>query len=234
MKFLKKGFYKKLIFAALLIGAIVLLRFSGVGDYFTLEKFKEHREWFIQMVQGRYVLSSFLYILFYTIGMAFSFPSASLFTLAGGFLFGFIPGAIYSCIGATLGAAIAFSLVRNFVGNRFQKKYAKQLETFNKSLEEDGISFLLFVRLIAVIPFFLINICAGFSNVSLWTFVWTTAVGIIPGSLVYSFAGQQLHTIDSVRDIFSPKVIAAFLLLASLALLPLIIKKIKKAKQVKN
>jgi len=225
---MKKGHYKTIIFATVIVGIILLFHFSGIGNYLTLDRFKVHRELFVSMVHNRYALSAFLYALFYALGVALSFPSASLFTLVGGFLFGAIPGAIYSCIGATVGATLSFLLVRNVIGERFQKKYAKQLQTFNESLQEDGISFLLFVRLVAIIPFFIINILAGFSNVSLWTFAWTTAVGIIPGSLVYSFAGEQLHTIDSVRDIFSPKVMLAFVFLALLALLPMLIKKIKR------
>lgn len=224
---MKKGFYKKLVLVASIFGIILFFfYFFKLNTYITLDRFKQNRELFIQMVHNRYVLSVFLYILLYAIGIALSFPSASLFTLVGGFLFGAIPGTIYSCIGATIGATIAFLLVRNVIGDHVQKKYTRQLQGFNASLEEDGISFLLFVRLVAIIPFFIINILAGFSNVSLWTFVWTTAVGIIPGSLVYSFAGEQLNAIDSVQDIFTVKIMIAFVLLSLLALIPILIKRI--------
>jgi uncharacterized membrane protein YdjX (TVP38/TMEM64 family) len=143
-------------------------------------------------------------------------------------LFGTFLGAVYANIGATLGAIGAFLLVRYSFGAALQRKYAQQLVRFNKAMHEEGMSYLLSVHFIAVIPFFLVNILAGLTQVPLWTFIWTTSVGIFPGSLVYAFAGQQLNTIENVRDIFSLKLLLAFLLLAMLAALPILIKKYKK------
>jgi uncharacterized membrane protein YdjX (TVP38/TMEM64 family) len=57
------------------------------------------------------------------------------------------------------------------------------------------------------------------------SYVAATALGIIPGSFVYAYAGRQLGTINSLKEIASPNVIAAFVLLGLLALVPIIYKK---------
>ena len=78
-------------------------------------------------------------------------------------------------------------------------------------MDRNGASYLLTLRLIPVFPFFLINFLAGLTKVPLRTFLWTTSLGIIPGTVVFAFAGQQLGSINSPADILSKKVIAAFL-----------------------
>ena len=104
-----------------------------------------------------------------------------------------------------------------------QNKNQKRLGWFNEQVKLYGIYYLIFMRFLALIPFFVGNLLAALSEVSLWTFVWTTSVGIIPGSLVYAFAGRQLTTIDSIQDVFSWNILLAFLLLALLALTPVFV-----------
>ena len=76
-----------------------------------------------------------------------------------------------------------------------------------------------------MLPFFVANALASLAPISLSKFMWTTSLGIIPGSLVYSFAGQQLDSIESMRDILSRDVLLAFGLLALLAIVPIVIKR---------
>jgi uncharacterized membrane protein YdjX (TVP38/TMEM64 family) len=111
--------------------------------------------------------------------------------------------------------------VRYLIGSYIQKKYRDQLASFNRALASGQVSYLLAIHFIAIIPFPLINLLAALTHVPLWTFIWTTAVGILPGSLIYAFAGNQLTTIHSLKDIFSFNIMVAFVLLALLALLPL-------------
>jgi uncharacterized membrane protein YdjX (TVP38/TMEM64 family) len=82
------------------------------------------------------------------------------------------------------------------------------------------------LRLIPAFPFFLVNLVSGLTRVNVGTYVAATSIGIIPGSFVYAFAGRQLGTINSLREIASPPVLLAFTLLGLLALLPIIYKKV--------
>jgi len=156
---------------------------------------------------------------------ALAIPLASAFTLGGGFLFGTLAGAMYTNIGATLGAISVFLLVRYYLGLQVQQRYQKQLKQFNDEFAVNGIYYLLSVRFISVVPFFIINVCAGLTNATLMQFMVTTAIGILPGSLVYSYAGQQLVHINTLSDVITLPVVLAFGALALLSLLPVIIKK---------
>ena len=214
---------KKFIVGFVILGIIIATRFSSITEWMSLTQLKAHRGYLQQVVSEHYLLSVICYISLYITAVAFSIPVGVLLTLAGGFLFGVIAGVFYTNIGATLGATIAFLLVRYLIGETIQKKYGVQLAQFNRAMKLYGKNYLLVIRLIAVIPFFLVNILVGLTNLSLWTFIWTTAIGILPGSLVYTFAGQQLNEIESLRDIFSFNILLAFFFLALLALLPVIV-----------
>ena len=159
---------------------------------------------------------------------ALAIPVASIFTIGGGFLFGTLAGTVYTNIGATFGATCIFLLVRYYLGIYVQKRYQKQLKQFNDEFAANGTHYLLSVRLVSVVPFFIINVCAGLTNVTLMQFMITTAFGILPGSLVYSYAGQQLMHINTLSDIITLPVVLAFVALALLSLLPVIIKKTYK------
>lgn len=218
-----KRFISMLIFFSIIIG----IRIICAKSCFTLADLKAQSVTLHAFVAKNYVLSVFLYILFYITIISLSLPAAMLTTVAGGYLFGIVPGAVYANIGATLGATVSFLTVRHLIGKYIQDRYKEKLAGFNAAMKEDGILYLLAVHLIAVIPFFVINMLAGLTDIPLWTFMWTTSLGILPGSLVYTFAGRQLHTINSVHDIFSPGVLTAFALLTLLSLLPIIIKRIR-------
>lgn len=78
------------------------------------------------------------------------------------------------------------------------------------------------LRLVPLFPFFLVNLVSGLTRVRLGTYVLATALGIVPGSFVYAYAGRQLGTINSLKEIASPHVILAFTLLGLLALVPML------------
>lgn len=216
---------KQIIFLVLFIVIIIGIRFSPLAHYFTFENFQHNKDSLRQIVTDHYLLSSLLYIVFYCVSVALSLPGATILTMIGGFLFGVLPAVVYVNVGATTGAAGSFLVSRYMLGTFFQKHYGERLQKFNRKLQTHGYSYLLILRLIPAFPFFLINIVAGLTKIPLSTFIWTTALGIIPGSFLYVLAGRQLETISSTKDILSWKMIIIFLLLATAVLLPMLIKK---------
>ncbi len=222
---------KRFILGLIFIGALIAIRLSGLGEYFTLEQLKLHRDLLVNLVQEQYFAAVFVYLSIFTLGVAFFLPVAMVLTVAGGFLFGVWQGVLYANIGGTIGSIFSFLMVRFLMGERLQEKYADRLVGFNKSMEEQGSLYLLFIHFIFVIPFFMINILAGLTRVPLWTFIWTTSLGILPGQFVYTFTGQQLNEIHSVQDVFSGGVLAALCLLACLGLVPMFIKLPVKIRQ---
>lgn len=215
---------KRLIIGLLFIGTLIAIRLSGIGAYITFEQLKLQRDMLVGLVETQYVWSVFAYISLFTLGVAFFLPVAMVLTLAGGFLFGLPWGILYANIGGTLGSIASFLMVRYLLGDSLQEKYATRLAGFNQAMHEQGSLYLLFIHFIFVIPFFMINTLAGLTRVSLWTFVWTTSLGILPSQFVYIFTGQQLSDINSVQDIFSGGVLVALCLLACLGLVPMFLK----------
>jgi len=222
---------KQLILLFLLGALIVLARFSPLGSILTFENLKQHRESLVLFVQARYGLSVLSFIAVYVLTASLSLPGAAILTLAGGFLFQTAAGTLYVNLGATAGATFAFLSARYLLGERLQEKYQGQLRKFNDEIERNGTSYLLTLRLIPVFPFFLINFLSGLTKVPLWTFVWTTSLGIIPGTVVYAFAGQQIGSLNSFSEILSTRTIMAFVILALFALVPAIWRRLRRGKE---
>ena len=221
---------KNIFFLVLFIGIIVAVRYSPIGHVLTFENLKKHREELLALVHGHYLRSATAFIAGYIVFTGLSLPGAVIMTLAGGFLFGALPATLFIDIGATIGATFSFLAARYLLGNRLQEKYRNQLSTFNKEMGKNGSRYLLTLRLIPVFPFFLINFLAGLTSVPVKTFVWTTALGIIPATVIFAYAGRQIGTINAVSEILSARVIITLAVLAALALFPAVLNRIKAYK----
>jgi len=217
---------KRFLLFIVIILILALVYYFELPKFFTFETLKQQKDNLLALIEKQYWSSVITYIFVYCAVVALSLPGAASLSLLGGFLFGIFPGMLYIIIGATLGAATAFLLVRYLIGSWIQKKYKKQLVNFNQEIEQSGAHYLLAIRLIPIFPFFLINALAALTTISFSTFVLTTACGILPGAFVFSFAGKQFHEIATISDVMSPKMLLAFVLLALLALVPLIYKKL--------
>jgi uncharacterized membrane protein YdjX (TVP38/TMEM64 family) len=147
--------------------------------------------------------------------------------VASGFLFGVAAGAVYVNIASTSGAVLAFLCSRYLIGNWIQKRFSARLKSFNKEILRHGHNYLLFLRIVPIIPFFAVNYLAGITKIPLSKFIWTTVLGMLPGSVLFAYAGQRLGEIEQVRDLFSAEFIVAFSLLALFALLPVMVGFIK-------
>jgi len=148
----------------------------------------------------------------------YSLPGAALMTLLGGFLFGSVLGMLYVNVGATIGATLAFLASRYLFHDWVQRRFGDRLAAFQAGFSRNAFSYLITLRLIPLFPFFLVNLLSGLTNVRTRTYIAATALGIIPGSFVYTFAGRQLGTINSVAEIASPGVLLALTFLGLLSL----------------
>ncbi len=220
---------KRVLLLALIIAVIAAVHLAGFDRYLTFESIQENKLLLLRFVHGHYAISAAGYIVTYIIVTGFALPGAAIMTMTGGFLFGMI-NVVFVNIGATTGASLAFLFSRYLIGEWVQNKYGERLRKFNEEYSRNGRHYLLSMRLIPAIPFFLINVFSGMTTMPLRTFVWVTSLGIIPGSFVFTFTGTQLGSIRSPKDIVSTKVIAAFILLAFLSLLPVLVKRFKKAR----
>lgn len=219
---MKMRYNKQLIFAGIILSVFLVVYYCAIHQYITRDQLIKHAHYLHAIVAQYYIPAVIFYCLFFIAATVLYLPITILLTIAGGFLFGIGYGLLYATLSATLGSTIVFLLVRYLIGNFVQKRYKNQLATFNEALERHGYNYLLMLQLLPATPTFLINTLAGLTSISLWTFVWTTFVGIIPGSLLYTYAGRKLYTITSLWDIFSVPIILIFILLALSALIPVI------------
>jgi uncharacterized membrane protein YdjX (TVP38/TMEM64 family) len=216
---------------ALLVAAVICgLWISGLHEAVTLERIKEERDVIRAFVQGNYLLSV-LFFLLLTVSTAFPVPGAIVLMLAGGFFFGVLPGLVFAVTGLTLGAMTAFLAARYVLGEWVQERYKVLFASFNEEMQRHGHYYLITLRVVPVIPFFLVNILAGLTNISLNRFALFTFLGLLPASFVYSFAGRRLADSNSLKDILSPGMIAALLFLALLILLPVILKAVENMRK---
>jgi len=149
-----------------------------------------------------------------------------LYQIFVGFVFYFL-----AILVGAIGASLAFLVARFILRNTLEKKYERNLKKFNEGITKNAWSYLLFLRLVPLFPFFLINIVMGLTHVPLRVFTLVSFIGMYPGTFVYTLAGGQLATINSVKDIASPRLIGAFTLLGCFALIPGIYKKFKGTKK---
>ena len=219
---------KKILLVSIVVAIILTVKFSGILDHVTLELLKKHGQALREAVYGHYVLAVTVYTVGYALAVALLVPGDIVLSIAGGYLFGTFLGAFYINIGATTGALCSFLLSRYVAGDWLQARYSHHFERFNREVEVRGYLYLVIVRLIPLFPFVLVNLLSGLTRVPVRTYLWTTFLGIIPVSLIYTYAGSQLGNIGSARDLFTGREVAALLLLVTLALFSLIVKVVQR------
>ncbi len=222
----KSGLSAGKIAVVLAIGvALAAFFYFDLDRLLSLQALKEHRDDLLAFTEARSAVAAVLFVLTYVAVTGFSLPGAVILTLAGGFLFGFVWGTLFVNVGATTGATLAFLSSRYLLRDWVERKFGKWLGPVQQGFTNNAFSYLLTLRLIPLFPFFVVNLVSGLTRMNVGTYVVATALGIIPGSFVYAYAGRQLGTINSLKDIASPGVIGAFVLLGLLALVPSLYKK---------
>ena len=201
--------------------AIIAFFFYDIQQYTTLDYIKAKQQNIIEYYKQNFFFVLVLFIFLYVLVTALSLPVATFLTLVGGALFGFSTGLIIVSFASTIGATLAFLMARFLAQNYVQKNFKNQLSKINKKFKSEGSFYLFALRLVPVFPFFIINVVMGLMTIKTWTFYWVSQLGMLPGTIVYVYAGTQLAQIETFSDITSPSMLIAF---ALLGLFPLIAK----------
>ena len=239
---------------ALLLAGIAMVYATGAHKYLSLETIAEHRDVLQQFVRDHYVVALLTYSCVYVLSVAFSLPGASLLTLLGGFLLGWFVGGLITVVAATIGATLIFLIAQTSFGDSLTRRAGPWIKSFAKGFASDAFHYLLFLRLVPVFPFWLVNIAPALFNVKTTTYVWATFLGIIPGTFAFSIIGSGFDSIIlaqkaaheeciaakgaencvfslDVGALVTPTVVAGFVALGIVALIPVVLKKIKARKQ---
>jgi uncharacterized membrane protein YdjX (TVP38/TMEM64 family) len=230
-----------------LLGVAVYLML-GRGDL-SLEALVRHRMAIDAFVNEHRVLAVLGYVALYIAVVGLSLPGAVFLTVAGGFLFGLAVGASAAVVGSTLGATVIFLVARTALGEPLLRRAGPRAVQLAQGFRDDAFSYLLFLRLVPAFPFFLVNLVPAFAGVRLGPFVAATALGVIPGAIAFALAGTGLdsviaaqqaanraclasghgdcHMIFDAKDVLTPHLIGALIALGLLALVPVVVKRLR-------
>ncbi|MEE8517467.1 MAG: TVP38/TMEM64 family protein [Alphaproteobacteria bacterium] len=200
----------------------------GFERYLSIETLSAHRGDLLAFVAEFGVVAVLAFMACYAAAIAFSVPGGALMTITAGFLFGTTLGTVYVVIAATIGSTALFLAARTALGDALRRRAGPALQKMEAGFQANALSYLLFLRLIPVFPFWLVNLVPAFLGVPLRTYVTGTFFGIIPGTFVYASVGTGLGAVlasgktPDLGVFFTPAVLIPIAGLAVLALLPVL------------
>lgn len=228
---MSREYRKMLIIIGLVAGIMGIMYYFNFGNYFSLAYIKQESEHMRLTAEQHYHSSVVLYMLVFILSLVVCIPSTVPLVLLGGYLFGTFWGGLFATLAAMIGSVISFLLFRYLVKSFLQDRYAQQIAFFKQKIEQYGVRYLLVLHYTSVVPFFVINMIAALTPISLGALLGTCFIGSFPLYLLYAFTGQQLSDIQSARDIFSGPVILAIVILMSMVLIPMIARRYKNNKK---
>lgn len=215
----------KLLIALVFLGGLAAFFGLGGQGYLTLEMLQQNRDALLDYTHAHYWQMMALALLTYTAATTLSLPGGALLSLTVGFLFGRWVGTGVILVAATSGASLVFLAARYLFADAARQKLGGKLRELSEGFARDGFNYLLFLRLVPLFPFWLVNLAPAFTGIRLSTYVAATAIGIIPGAFVFANLGQSLGRIQSASQLVSPETLGALALLGVLALVPVLARK---------
>ena len=240
-----------------LAGAMVLARVFGLHEYLSFKTIGLNYDSLQAFIANNWLAAVALYMLVYVAVVALSLPGGLFMTLSGGLLFGWQVGAPATVVAATIGATLIFLIAKTSFGESLAAKAGPWLAKLKDGFNENALSYLLFLRLVPAFPFVVVNLAPALLGVPLRTYVLGTFLGIIPGTTAFSVAGAGLgsvvasqnavykeclaknpgaaadtacpYTIDT-SALVTKELVAAFVLLGVIALIPIALKRWSPAK----
>ena len=206
-------------------------------DYISFDVLRDNRQALLDFRDSHFVLAALAFVLAYFLIVAFSLPGAAVASITGGFLFGLGVGTVLNVLAATLGASAIFWAVQMGFGSKLADQLSKsegRVAQVMTGLRDNAVSVLLMLRLVPVVPFFVANVLPALVGIRFFQFFWTTALGIIPGGLVFTWIGVGIGDVfdrggtPDLSLIWSPHILGPLLGLAALAAFPMIFKNMER------
>jgi uncharacterized membrane protein YdjX (TVP38/TMEM64 family) len=244
--------------APLILIAATALLVVGMGWHhaLSLEALARRRAELDLLIDRHFAAALAGYVGLYVAAVALSVPGAVVLTIAGGILFGWFLGALAAALGATIGAIILFLVARGALSAYVARKLGPRLARLAEGFKADAFNYLLFLRLVPVFPFWLVNLAPALLGVSLRTFAAATAIGILPGAFAFAFVGAGLDSVIRAQEAayqaclaaarpdcrltfelqaaVTPQLLIALSALGLLALLPVLVRRWRTARATKS
>ena len=239
----KSGFVKYLPFLVIL-GGLTLALSQGWHKFLTPQALGEHAVYLNMLVENNLFLMFIGFIALYAVCTAFMIPG-SILTVSAGFLFGLVIGAPAVIVGATIGACVLFLAAKSSIGETLKKVAGPFMAKMEAGFNENPLSYMFTSRLIPIFPFAVVNIAPALLGAKFRDYFISTALGIIPGTVAYTWigAGLQGTLLDAAKkgetaDVgaliasAASNLLPAFIALGCVAMMPIIYNKfIKKTEK---
>ncbi|TWO71761.1 pyridine nucleotide-disulfide oxidoreductase [Caenimonas sedimenti] len=194
--------------------AVALFLAFDLGRFLSLEALQQSQAALGRLRETHPVAVPAGYFALYVVATALSVPGATVLTLAAGALFGLGWGLLLVSFASSLGALLAFLGARFLLRDAVRARFGQRLAEIDRGLRRDGALYLFTLRLVPLVPFFVINLAMGLTAIRAWTFYWVSQLGMLAGTVVYVNAGTQLGQLQSLGGILSPGLLGSFVLLA--------------------
>ena len=184
----------------------------GLLNYLSIDTLRSRWQELLGQYQAHPAAFLLGFFALYVVVTATSLPGATVLTLAAGALFGVVTGFLLASFASSIGATLAMLMARTVIGESVQRRFSAQFEAVNRGIERDGPFYLLTLRLVPLVPFFVVNLVMGMTKIPLRLFYWVSQLGMAPATLIFVFAGTRIAAIGQGK-ILTPGLFFALSLL---------------------
>jgi pyruvate/2-oxoglutarate dehydrogenase complex dihydrolipoamide dehydrogenase (E3) component/uncharacterized membrane protein YdjX (TVP38/TMEM64 family) len=210
---------RKLIIAGLAVAVLIAWLWLEPGRYVNVQAVTAALEAIRERAAAQPLASGGLYFALYVAMATLSVPGAFLLTPAAGAIFGTLRGALWVSFASTIGATLSFLLARFLFRDVVERRFAGVAARVNRGIGQEGAYYLFGLRLVPLFPYVVINAVMGLTRLRTWTFYWVSQLGMLPATVIFVNAGDQLGRIGSAGSVLSPPLVGSLVLLAVFPLL---------------
>ncbi|MEZ5930644.1 MAG: VTT domain-containing protein [Alphaproteobacteria bacterium] len=216
------------------IGVISAI-YVGVDDRLGIDLLRQHQNDLIALVTSKPVLAGILFTTVYALFVATSMPGLAIFTMAGGYLFGWFLGAVYTMIAATIASTFIFLLARSAIGEAMRERAGPMIQRFAKGFKKSALSYVFIMHLVPILPYMVVTTVPAACGVPLPVYMFSAFFGILPATVLLARIGSGLGDVLATEgpidltNFMTPDITLSVVGLAALALLPVIFRALKPA-----
>jgi uncharacterized membrane protein YdjX (TVP38/TMEM64 family) len=240
---------RRLVPLIVVLAASAMVFAMGWHRQLSFETLVRHHEALRTFIAAHEAAAVAAYVALYIAAVALSIPVGFYLTVTGGILFGAVLGGAAAVVSATIGAICIFLIAKSAVGDYLVRRAGPLAQRLAQGFRDDAFSYLLFLRLVPIFPFWIVNLVPALVGVKLSTFAAATFLGVIPATFVFAFVGEGLDSVIAAQQAayqsclaagrsdcrlefhmhaaLTPELVGALAALGVLALLPVVVKRLR-------
>jgi uncharacterized membrane protein YdjX (TVP38/TMEM64 family) len=242
--------FRRWVPLVLIVAASAAVVAMGWHRHLSFETLARHHEALRAFIDRHAVAAVLAYVGAYVAVIALSIPVGVFLTMVGGVLFGAVLGGAAALLGASTGAICVFLIARGALGEHLVRRAGPLAQKLARGFRADAFSYLLFLRLVPIFPFWLVNLVPALAGVPLATFSAATALGIVPATFAFAFVGAGLDSVIAAQQAayrsclaagridcrlefhasaaITPELLAGLVALGVVALIPVVVKQLRR------